>query len=48
MKKFLTSWFKKSKKGESSSQGCHQTNEGTHGMREEEEIYHQMVLYEPP
>ena len=48
MKKLLTSWFKKSKEGESSSEGSHHTDEGTHGRSDEEESYHQMVLYEPP
>jgi len=37
----------KSKKGESSSQDSYQTG-GTHGRRDEEESYHQVVLYEPP
>ena len=48
MKKLLTSWFKKSKKGESSSQGSYDTNKETHGMKDEGERYHQVVLYEPP
>jgi len=48
MKKLLTSRFKKSKKGESSPQGSHHTDEGTHGRRDEEESCHQVVLYEPP
>jgi hypothetical protein len=46
MKKLLTSWFKKSMKGESSSHDSHHT-EGTHERRDEEESHHQVVLYEP-
>jgi len=47
MKKLLTSWFKKSKKGESSSHDSHHT-EGTHERRDEEESHQQVVLYGPP
>jgi len=47
MKKLLTSQIKKSKKGESSSQDSHHTDEGTHGRRDEEESHHQVVLFEP-
>jgi hypothetical protein len=48
MKKLLTSRFKKSKKGEISSQDSHHIDEGTHWKKDEEESYHQLVLYEPP